>query len=184
MAVRMKSRPRTDSEATTTVLGLSPAGYWKLADGTGAGTAAALAGSAGTYVGTPTLNAAGRVQAWVIGPGFGTGHAESATLRAVLATDLPVLVDADALTLPFADAATRELPLPRLLRLALTEPRFDTEPVERVRQCLIDRLFEDHGRFRRCSCSQRTGGRRIDGACEAQWSAVVVRRLPTLLFAE
>ena len=43
--------------------------------------------------------AAGRVQAWVVGPGFGTGHAESATLRAVLATDLPVIVDADALTI-------------------------------------------------------------------------------------
>jgi ADP-dependent NAD(P)H-hydrate dehydratase / NAD(P)H-hydrate epimerase len=42
---------------------------------------------------------AGRVQAWVVGPGFGTGHAESATLRAVLATDLPVIVDADALTI-------------------------------------------------------------------------------------
>jgi len=42
---------------------------------------------------------AGRVQAWAIGPGFGTGHAESATLRAVLGTDLPVIVDADALTI-------------------------------------------------------------------------------------
>ena len=35
----------------------------------------------------------------MVGPGFGTGHAESATLRAVLATDLPVIVDADALTI-------------------------------------------------------------------------------------
>lgn len=42
---------------------------------------------------------AGRVQAWVVGPGFGTGPAESETLRAVLATDLPVIVDADGLTL-------------------------------------------------------------------------------------
>ena len=50
-------------------------------------------------VAAPGLDAAGRVQAWVIGPGFGTGHAESATLRAVLATDLPVIVDADALTI-------------------------------------------------------------------------------------
>ena len=46
-----------------------------------------------------SLADAGRVQAWVIGPGFGTGHVESATLRAILATDLPVLVDADALTI-------------------------------------------------------------------------------------
>lgn len=42
---------------------------------------------------------AGRVQAWVVGPGLGTGHAESAILRAVLGTDVPVIVDADALTL-------------------------------------------------------------------------------------
>jgi hydroxyethylthiazole kinase-like uncharacterized protein yjeF len=42
---------------------------------------------------------AGRVQAWVVGPGLGTGHTESATLRAVLGTDVPVIVDADALTL-------------------------------------------------------------------------------------
>ena len=42
---------------------------------------------------------AGRVQAWAVGPGFGTGHAESATLRQVLKTDLPVIVDADGLTL-------------------------------------------------------------------------------------
>ena len=46
-----------------------------------------------------SLADAGRVQAWVIGPGFGIGHAESATLRAVLGSDLPVLVDADALTI-------------------------------------------------------------------------------------
>ncbi|MCB0926734.1 MAG: NAD(P)H-hydrate dehydratase [Mycolicibacterium insubricum] len=42
---------------------------------------------------------AGRVQAWVVGPGLGTGHEASAVLRFALATDLPVLVDADALTL-------------------------------------------------------------------------------------
>ena len=42
--------------------------------------------------------AAGRVQAWVVGPGLGTGHDASAVLRFALATDLPVLVDADALT--------------------------------------------------------------------------------------
>lgn len=41
----------------------------------------------------------GRVQSWVIGPGLGTGHAESAALREVLDTDLPVVVDADALTI-------------------------------------------------------------------------------------
>ena len=41
---------------------------------------------------------AGRVQAWVVGPGLGTDDDAAAVIRAVLATDVPVLVDADALT--------------------------------------------------------------------------------------
>jgi hydroxyethylthiazole kinase-like uncharacterized protein yjeF len=40
-----------------------------------------------------------RVQAWVVGPGLGVDDAASELLAAVLATDLPVIVDADALTL-------------------------------------------------------------------------------------
>jgi hydroxyethylthiazole kinase-like uncharacterized protein yjeF len=43
--------------------------------------------------------ATGRVQAWVAGPGMGTDGAALNRLRAVLAADTPVLVDADGLTL-------------------------------------------------------------------------------------
>ncbi|SDG06435.1 NAD(P)H-hydrate dehydratase [Klenkia brasiliensis] len=42
---------------------------------------------------------AGRVQAWVVGPGGGTDDEARDVLAEVLATDLPVLVDADGLTL-------------------------------------------------------------------------------------
>ena len=42
---------------------------------------------------------AGRVQAWVVGPGLGTDAVAAAAVEAVLAQDVPVLVDADALTL-------------------------------------------------------------------------------------
>ncbi len=42
---------------------------------------------------------AGRVQAWVVGPGLGTDGAAAETVEAVLGSDVPVLVDADALTL-------------------------------------------------------------------------------------
>jgi hydroxyethylthiazole kinase-like uncharacterized protein yjeF len=42
---------------------------------------------------------AGRVQAWVVGPGIGTDEAAAGVLREVLASDVPVLVDADGLTL-------------------------------------------------------------------------------------
>ena len=47
--------------------------------------------------------AAGRVQAWVVGPGLGIDTAGDDALRFALATDLPVIVDADALTLLAAD---------------------------------------------------------------------------------
>ena len=40
-------------------------------------------------------NAAGRVQAWVVGPGLGTDEAGAAALWFALDTDLPVIVDAD-----------------------------------------------------------------------------------------
>jgi hydroxyethylthiazole kinase-like uncharacterized protein yjeF len=40
-----------------------------------------------------------RVQSWVVGPGMGTDDAALGLLRDVLATDVPVVVDADALTL-------------------------------------------------------------------------------------
>lgn len=42
---------------------------------------------------------AGRVQAWVVGPGLGTDDVAAETVAAILAEDVPVLVDADALTL-------------------------------------------------------------------------------------
>jgi hydroxyethylthiazole kinase-like uncharacterized protein yjeF len=42
---------------------------------------------------------AGRVQAWVAGPGMGTGDDAASRLEHVLGADVPVLVDADGLTL-------------------------------------------------------------------------------------
>ncbi len=45
------------------------------------------------------LLAAGQVQAWVVGPGMGTDEGAARLVAAVLGTDRPVLVDADALTI-------------------------------------------------------------------------------------
>jgi ADP-dependent NAD(P)H-hydrate dehydratase / NAD(P)H-hydrate epimerase len=42
---------------------------------------------------------AGRVQAWVCGSGLGTGDESRTVLRSVLATSVPVVLDADALTM-------------------------------------------------------------------------------------
>ena len=55
------------------------------------------------------IEGAGRVQAWAAGPGIGTGPEAYALLSAVLASDLPVLIDADGITVL---AAHRDL-LPR-----------------------------------------------------------------------
>jgi hydroxyethylthiazole kinase-like uncharacterized protein yjeF len=41
---------------------------------------------------------AGRVQAWVVGSGLGTDDHAASVVRAVLGTDVPVIVDADAVT--------------------------------------------------------------------------------------
>jgi hydroxyethylthiazole kinase-like uncharacterized protein yjeF len=45
------------------------------------------------------LGSVGRVQAWVAGPGMGTDSGAVTRLTAILRTDLPVLVDADGLTI-------------------------------------------------------------------------------------
>ena len=50
-------------------------------------------------IASPTPASAGRVQAWVVGPGLGTDETGAAALWFALGTDLPVLIDADALTI-------------------------------------------------------------------------------------
>jgi hydroxyethylthiazole kinase-like uncharacterized protein yjeF len=56
-------------------------------------------------IASPTPASAGRVQAWVVGPGLGTDDKGAAALWFALDTDLPVLVDADALTILAAHPA-------------------------------------------------------------------------------
>ncbi|MFI5935675.1 NAD(P)H-hydrate dehydratase [Actinoplanes sp. NPDC051494] len=68
-----------------------------------------------SVVATERVSESGRVQAWVCGSGLGTGEDARAELRGVLATSLPVLLDADALTLladgQHADELRRDAPL-------------------------------------------------------------------------
>ncbi|MFF5080188.1 NAD(P)H-hydrate dehydratase [Actinoplanes sp. NPDC000266] len=52
-----------------------------------------------SVVAVPKVNDAGRVQAWVCGSGLGTDEEARTALRSVLATSVPVVLDADALTL-------------------------------------------------------------------------------------
>jgi len=78
-------------------------------------------------------DSAGRVQAWAAGPGMGTDQHAAARLAAVLATEVPVLVDADGLTivsqtaglLPRANGSAPTLITPHageLARLLGTDP--------------------------------------------------------------
>jgi hydroxyethylthiazole kinase-like uncharacterized protein yjeF len=52
---------------------------------------------------TDAVTAAGRVQCWAVGPGLGDTAEARAALEYVMAQDVPVLVDADGLTLLAAD---------------------------------------------------------------------------------
>lgn len=52
-----------------------------------------------SVIATGRVADAGRVQAWVCGSGLGTGEEAAAELRAVLAAPVPVVLDADGLTL-------------------------------------------------------------------------------------
>ena len=70
----------------------------------------------GTAAAAALINDVGRVQAWVAGPGMGTSADAGHLLAAVLETDLPVLVDADGLTL----LADRAAPLRRTAPTLLT----------------------------------------------------------------
>jgi hydroxyethylthiazole kinase-like uncharacterized protein yjeF len=65
-----------------------------------AGTAAAeVVSHWPEVIATPDLASAGRVQAWVVGPGLGTDDAGVRALAFALESELPVLADADALTI-------------------------------------------------------------------------------------
>jgi ADP-dependent NAD(P)H-hydrate dehydratase / NAD(P)H-hydrate epimerase len=68
-------------------------------------------------IASPTAASAGRVQAWVVGPGLGTDDNGAAALWFALDTDLPVIVDADALTIL---AAHPELVVDRAAPTVLT----------------------------------------------------------------
>ncbi len=65
-----------------------------------AGTAAAeVVSHWPEVVAAQSAAAAGRVQAWVVGPGLGTDEAGANALTFALDTDVPVIVDADGLTM-------------------------------------------------------------------------------------
>lgn len=98
-------------------------------------------------VATDDLADAGRVQAWVIGPGAGTDEAAARRLKTVLAADLPVVVDADGLTVLAEHLDwVRERTAPTVLTPHAGEfARLTGEPVGEDRMSAVQRLSEDLG---------------------------------------
>jgi hydroxyethylthiazole kinase-like uncharacterized protein yjeF len=89
---------------------------------------------------------AGRVQAWVVGPGMGTDDDARGVLAEVLATDRPVVLDADGLTMAAAEPAlVRDRRAPTVLTPHDREfERFGT-PVGPDRVAAARRLAADLG---------------------------------------
>lgn len=56
-----------------------------------------------------SVDNAGRVQSWVVGPGRGTGRAQVEELSTILDSAVPVILDADALTLLAQSSHVREI---------------------------------------------------------------------------
>ncbi|SDH89739.1 NAD(P)H-hydrate dehydratase [Nonomuraea jiangxiensis] len=68
-----------------------------------------------TELDRPSLDGVGRVQAWVLGPGLGTGDWSHELAARVLASDVPVLIDADGLTLVARDRSLLRRSAPVLI---------------------------------------------------------------------
>jgi hydroxyethylthiazole kinase-like uncharacterized protein yjeF len=89
----------------------------------------------------------GRVQAWVLGPGLGTDSGAFAVARSVLSSDLPVLVDADGLTLLAEDRSLLRRDAPVLLTphagelsrlLGVDRARIEERRLEHVRRAAAE----------------------------------------------
>ncbi|MCA2224472.1 NAD(P)H-hydrate dehydratase [Nonomuraea aurantiaca] len=68
-----------------------------------------------TELSEPSIDDVGRVQAWVLGPGLGTGDWAHELAARVLAADVPVLIDADGLTLVARDRSLLRRTAPVLI---------------------------------------------------------------------
>ncbi|WP_449060434.1 NAD(P)H-hydrate dehydratase [Planomonospora algeriensis] len=93
------------------------------------------------------VDGVGRVQAWVLGPGLGTDSGAFAVARSVLSSDLPVLVDADGLTLLVEDRALLRREAPTLLTphagelsrlLGVDRARIEERRLEHVRRAAAE----------------------------------------------
>jgi hydroxyethylthiazole kinase-like uncharacterized protein yjeF len=127
-------------EVVVTPAGPLPSGSTR-APGTGPAPSASGQGST-TAVQMEFPASVGRVQAWVAGPGMGTSDEAAERLAAVLRTGLPVLVDADGLTLLSLTPAL----LPRSAPTLLTPHAGELGRLLGVDSAEVERRRFDHAR--------------------------------------
>jgi hydroxyethylthiazole kinase-like uncharacterized protein yjeF len=93
------------------------------------------------------IDEVGRVQAWVLGPGLGTDERSLAIARSVLASDVPVLMDADALTMAAEDRTLLRRAAPMLITphagelsrlLDVPRARIEARRLEHVRRAAAE----------------------------------------------
>ena len=109
--------------------------------------AAAVVAASPEVVAHPRIADSGRVQAWVVGPGLGVDARAEELVADVLASEVPVLVDADALTIV---AKHPELVRNRRARTLLTPhagefARLAGEPVGADRAAAVRGLAAEYG---------------------------------------
>lgn len=130
-------------------------------------------------VATGSVTDAGRVQAWVVGPGIGTGHDGREVLRHVLGAGVPVCADADATTLiahnpELLDARDPDTPLVltphagEFKRLMGREPGADRVEAARsaARKFQATVLLKGH-----CTIVAAPDGRALVNVPEGSWLA-------------
>ncbi|MEO8106713.1 MAG: NAD(P)H-hydrate dehydratase, partial [Actinomycetes bacterium] len=96
-------------------------------------------------VSTGLVGAAGRVQAWGVGPGLGVGDDARQVVADVLSSDVPVVVDADALTIIAREPAlvssrvAQTVVTPHLGEFSRLAPDLDlsANPVAAVRELAV-----------------------------------------------
>jgi hydroxyethylthiazole kinase-like uncharacterized protein yjeF len=114
----------------------------------GPGAEAVLARFPETLVSAGPPSKAGRVQAWLVGPGLGDGPEAQRSVDDVLASDVPVLVDADGLRL-----LDRQVVRSRTTATVITPHAGEAaallglrrEEVEAARLASVRRLAEEYG---------------------------------------
>lgn len=129
-------------------------------------------------IATGSLADAGRVQAWVVGPGIGTGTGGHDMVRAVLAAGVPVCADADAVNLlaqtpALLDARDPDTPLVLTPHVREFERLAGAPPADRVQAAkTVARRFDAVVLLKgHCTVVAAPDGRVLVNVADGSWLA-------------